>query len=175
MLHSFLNRHRISLFVIKKIMKKIILFIIIAAVITTGGFLVNQKLDQDVKQQDIKQAKEAAATEAKMLEGFEKKDLVVGTGKEIKLGDTIVVSYRGWLAETGAEFDNSYKTNKPIVLTLGAGQVIKGWELGLPGMKIGGRRQLIVPPALAYGSEGRGGIIPPNATLGFEVELVQVQ
>lgn len=156
-------------------MKKIILFIVVAAVISAGGFLVNQRLDQDVEQQAIKEAEQTAATEAKMREGFEKKDLIVGGGKEIKLGDTIIVNYRGWLVETGAEFDSSYKTGKPIILTLGAGQVIKGWELGLPGMKVGGRRQLIVPPALAYGAEGRGGIIPANATLGFEVELVQVQ
>lgn len=156
-------------------MKKIIIFIVVAGIILAGGFYVNQRIDQQIEQEAARQAESSAAELAKKMEGFEKKDLREGTGREAQVGDTVTVNYRGWLTESGKEFDSSYKNGQPISLTLGAGQVIEGWELGLLGMKEGGKRQLIIPPALAYGEAGRAGVIPPNATLGFEVELVKIQ
>jgi len=113
------------------------------------------------------------------LARFSQTDLVVGTGAEAVAGKTITVHYTGWLYnesrddQKGAEFDSSAGRN-PLTFTLGAGQVIEGWEQGIPGMKVGGRRRLVIPPSLAYGGTRRGPI-PPNATLVFDVELIAVQ
>lgn len=109
---------------------------------------------------------------------FSTTDLTAGTGAEAIAGSRIVVDYYGWLYSTatsdnkGSLFDTSLQTGRtPFQLVLGAGQVIPGWEQGIPGMKVGGIRRLIIPPALAYGSTGSGSAIPPNATLVFEVRL----
>jgi FK506-binding protein 2 len=101
------------------------------------------------------------------------KDTQVGTGAEAKTGDKVAVHYRGMLTD-GSVFDESYKRGEPIVITLGQGQVIQGWEQGIPGMKVGGKRTLIIPPAMGYGPNGYPPVIPGNATLIFEVELVSV-
>ena len=101
------------------------------------------------------------------------KDTVVGTGAEAKAGDTVTVNYTGWL-EDGTKFDSSLDSGQPFQFPLGAGMVIKGWDQGVAGMKVGGKRELIIPPSLGYGAEGAGGVIPPNATLKFEVELLDV-
>ena len=107
--------------------------------------------------------------------GLRIKDEVVGTGKEAKSGDAVVVHYTGKL-DDGYVFDSSHKRGKPLELKLGVGMVIKGWDRGLVGMKEGGKRKLVIPPALAYGDQGSGGgKIPPNSTLTFDVELVQVK
>lgn len=106
--------------------------------------------------------------------GLKYADLVVGEGPEVGPGNLVAVHYTGWL-EDGTKFDSSLDRGEPIVLQLGQGQVIEGWEEGLTGMKVGGKRQLIIPPSLAYGEEGAGGVIPPNATLIFDVELVAAQ
>jgi len=100
-------------------------------------------------------------------------DTVVGTGAEALPGKTISVNYTGTLTN-GVVFDSSYKRNEPITITLGAGQVIPGWDQGLQGMKVGGKRTLTIPPSLAYGAQGQGAI-PPNATLIFDVELMDVK
>jgi FKBP-type peptidyl-prolyl cis-trans isomerase len=99
-------------------------------------------------------------------------DLVVGTGAQAVVGDTLSVNYTGWLAD-GTQFDSSYG-KQPFVFVLGAGKVIKGWDQGLVGMKIGGQRRLIVPPSLGYGASGYPPVIPGNATLKFEVELLSI-
>lgn len=99
-------------------------------------------------------------------------DLVVGTGAEAKAGDTVTAHYTGWLTD-GTEFDSSVG-GQPYQFVLGQGRVIQGWDQGVAGMKVGGTRKLTIPPALGYGAQGAGGVIPPNATLVFEVELVSI-
>ncbi len=108
--------------------------------------------------------------------GLKYTDLVVGKGQEAKAGDTVKVDYTGWLYQKGtrgAKFDSSKDRNKPFIFKIGEGKVIKGWEEGVKGMKVGGKRELIIPPALAYGAKGFGPI-PPNATLDFEIELLGI-
>jgi len=108
-------------------------------------------------------------------------DVVVGTGTEATNGRSVTVNYTGWLySETaanhhGSKFDSSFDRNQPYVFTLGVGSVIKGWDQGVAGMKVGGQRTLIIPPAMGYGERGAGGVIPPNATLIFDVELLDVK
>lgn len=108
--------------------------------------------------------------------GLEYEDLSVGTGGTAKCGNRLTVHYTGWLQEPdggkGAKFDSSIDRCDPLVFPLGTGQVIPGWEEGLLGMNVGGYRRLIVPPELAYGRSGAGASIPPDATLIFEVELL---
>jgi FKBP-type peptidyl-prolyl cis-trans isomerase len=101
-------------------------------------------------------------------------DLTVGTGKVAAKGSKVTVHYTGWLLEEGTEFDSSYGRKEPFEFTIGAGQVIKGWELGVAGMKAGGKRQLRIPPELAYGWRGQPPEIPRNAYLIFDVELLEV-
>jgi peptidylprolyl isomerase len=107
--------------------------------------------------------------------GLKYQDEVVGTGPEPKAGQQVTVQYTGWLDEggkKGKKFDSSRDRNQPFSFPLGAGQVIKGWDLGVATMKTGGKRTLIIPPELGYGARGAGGVIPPNATLIFDVELL---
>jgi FKBP-type peptidyl-prolyl cis-trans isomerase len=114
------------------------------------------------------------ATEVTMQDGLKYTDDQVGTGAVATAGKTAVVHYTGWLLD-GTKFDSSRDRNQPFSFPLGAGQVSKGWDEGVAGMKVGGKRTLIVPPALGYGARGAGGVIPPNATLKFEVELLDVR
>ena len=103
---------------------------------------------------------------------LETKDLIVGTGAEAKAGETVTVNYVGVLFHGGKEFDASWKRKEPFSFALGASQVIKGWDQGIPGMKVGGRRELVIPSNLAYGPKGSGSSIPPNAPLVFVVDLL---
>ncbi|HUJ73117.1 MAG TPA: FKBP-type peptidyl-prolyl cis-trans isomerase [Verrucomicrobiae bacterium] len=100
-------------------------------------------------------------------------DSKVGTGAEAVTGKSVTVHYTGRLTD-GTKFDSSKDRNQPFVFQLGGGQVIKGWDQGVVGMKVGGVRKLTIPPSLGYGDRGAGGVIPPNATLVFEVELLGV-
>ncbi len=101
-------------------------------------------------------------------------DLKEGSGDEAKKGDTVEVHYTGWLTN-GKKFDSSVDRKMPFSFKLGEGRVIKGWDEGVAGMKVGGKRKLTIPPELGYGADGAGNVIPPNATLGFEVELLTVK
>jgi peptidylprolyl isomerase len=101
-------------------------------------------------------------------------DTVVGEGEAVKAGDTVVIHYTGVL-ENGQKFDSSYDRGEPFETQIGVGTVIKGWDQGVVGMKEGGKRRLIIPPDLAYGEQGAGDTIPPNATLIFDVELVEIK
>ena len=103
-----------------------------------------------------------------------KEDLTIGTGAEAEVGKLLTVDYTGWL-DDGTQFDSSVDRGQPFQFTLGQGQVIKGWDAGIKGMRVGGTRRLIIAPELAYGELGREPTIPPNATLTFEVELLAVQ
>jgi FKBP-type peptidyl-prolyl cis-trans isomerase len=105
---------------------------------------------------------------------FSAVDVVVGKGPEAKTGDTVKVHYTGTLTN-GTEFDSSRTRNQPFEFTLGKGMVIKGWDKGVVGMKVGGKRKLTIPSADGYGARGAGGKIPPNATLLFDVELVEIK
>lgn len=114
----------------------------------------------------------------RMASGVQYKDEVVGTGPEPKAGQTVVVQYTGWLDDNGKhgrKFDSSRDRNQPFTFTLGAQEVIAGWDLGVATMHVGGKRTLIIPPDLGYGSRGAGGVIPPDATLIFDVELLGVR
>jgi len=109
-----------------------------------------------------------------MPDGLRYTDDQVGTGSEAQAGKTVSVHYTGWLLD-GTKFDSSKDRNQPFSFPLGRGQVIKGWDEGVAGMKVGGKRTLVIPPDLGYGARGAGGVIPPNATLKFEVELLDVK
>ena len=114
------------------------------------------------------------AGETVTASGLKYVDQAVGTGDVAVAGKTVSVHYTGWL-ENGKKFDSSVDRGQPFSFPLGAGRVIKGWDEGVQGMKIGGKRKLTIPSDLGYGSRGAGGVIPPNATLIFDVELLGVQ
>ena len=105
--------------------------------------------------------------------GLQYIDLTIGTGAAAQAGQTVTVHYSGWL-ESGKKFDSSVDRGEPFSFPLGTGRVIKGWDEGVQGMKVGGKRKLIIPSSLGYGARGAGGAIPPHATLIFEVELLGV-
>lgn len=110
-----------------------------------------------------------------------KKDTVIGEGREAEAGFNVTVHYTGWLYDPskadgkGTKFDSSLDRHEPFVFFLGGGQVIQGWDEGFAGMKVGGKRTLIIPPHMGYGVHGAGGVIPPNATLIFDVELLGIK
>jgi FKBP-type peptidyl-prolyl cis-trans isomerase FkpA len=106
--------------------------------------------------------------------GLKYEDLKEGTGDAAKKGDTVQVHYTGWLKD-GTKFDSSLDRKEAFSFTLGKGMVIKGWDEGVAGMKVGGKRKLIIPPELAYGKKGAGNVIPPDAELTFEVELLKIK
>ncbi|HLZ34444.1 MAG TPA: FKBP-type peptidyl-prolyl cis-trans isomerase [Nitrospira sp.] len=110
-------------------------------------------------------------TEVTTSSGLQYIDLTVGAGPTAQAGQTVSVHYTGWL-ENGNKFDSSVDRGQPFSFPLGAGRVIKGWDEGVQGMNVGGKRKLIIPSNLGYGARGAGGVIPPNATLIFEVELL---
>lgn len=120
---------------------------------------------------------ESSASEGKEIttsSGLQYIDQVVGNGDTAKAGQTVSVHYTGWLTN-GKKFDSSVDRGQPFSFRLGVGQVIKGWDEGVQGMKVGGKRKLTIPSNLGYGARGAGGLIPPHATLVFDVELLGVQ
>jgi FKBP-type peptidyl-prolyl cis-trans isomerase FkpA len=110
----------------------------------------------------------------KTASGLLIEDLVMGNGNSAAAGQRVSVHYTGWLTD-GKKFDSSKDRGQPFMFSLGRGEVIRGWDEGVSGMKVGGKRKLTIPPELGYGARGAGGVIPPNATLLFEVELLAVR
>lgn len=121
---------------------------------------------------------EKATTMAENMEttpsGLQYVDTKVGTGASPQKGQKVIVHYTGWLLD-GKKFDSSKDRGQPFSFAIGRGEVIKGWDEGVATMKVGGTRKLVIPPDLAYGAHGAGGVIPPNATLTFEVELLEIR
>jgi len=115
-----------------------------------------------------------SGSEVTTASGLKYEDTKVGTGAEAKAGQTAVVHYTGWLTN-GTKFDSSKDRGQPFTFPLGGGRVIKGWDEGVQGMKVGGTRKLTIPATLGYGAQGAGGVIPPNATLVFEVDLLELR
>lgn len=128
-----------------------------------------QTLIANANTQEMDNSENAIVTDS----GLKYIDLVEGTGASPQPGNTVTVHYTGTL-EDGSKFDSSRDRGQPFSFKIGVGQVIKGWDEGVASMKVGGRRQLIIPPELGYGSRGAGGVIPPNATLIFDVELLKI-
>jgi len=121
---------------------------------------------------------QAAGKTMTTASGLQITDTKIGTGATPSTGQTCVMHYTGWLYQNGvkgAKFDSSHDRARPFEFAIGTGRVIKGWDEGVAGMKVGGKRTLIIPPDLGYGARGAGGVIPPNATLIFEVDLLDVK
>ncbi len=153
---------------------RIVLFIALAVGILFLGHDYNKRLDERAAADAVRSQAQVAAEQARIMSSFKKEDVKVGLGREAAVGDIVGVQYIGSF-DDGKEFDNSYKRGEPFTFKLGAGEVIPGWDMGVQGMKVGGKRKLTIPPELGYGDRGsRGGEIPPNSTLHFTVELLSV-
>lgn len=151
----------------------VLIGVLVAAILIPRGGGSDDSSSGDLKNLDAKPKIEASSDPAPT--SLEKEDIVVGDGPEAKAGDTVSVQYVGAIYDTGKEFDASWDRNQPFSFQLGSGQVIKGWDEGVEGMKVGGRRKLIIPPDLGYGAQGSPPNIPANATLVFIVDLKSVQ
>lgn len=151
----------------------IIIFAAVAGGLLWFGSGYSKKISNESLQNKNKVAIEAEQAQSKIMEKLVIKDVIVGNGAEAKSGDTVTVNYVGTL-DNGKKFDSSYDRNEPFSFDLGAGDVIRGWDLGVAGMKVGGKRELTIPPELGYGQNGAGTVIPPNATLHFTIELLNV-
>ncbi|RJP45929.1 FKBP-type peptidyl-prolyl cis-trans isomerase [Candidatus Parcubacteria bacterium] len=151
----------------------VILFAVVAVALIFGGIWWNRDLDERAAAGRKAEEERILGERKKILEKLVREDIVVGTGDEARNGDTVQVHYVGTF-EDGRKFDSSVDRGQPYEFRLGAGEVIDGWDLGVPGMKVGGKRNLVIPPELAYGSSGFGPI-PPDATLKFSVELLGVK
>jgi peptidylprolyl isomerase len=147
-------------------------WLLILVFLATLGIACGSSSDSDLSTNsdtdtEVNMAEETVTTAS----GLQIKTLVVGTGDKAEVGKTAVVHYTGWLLD-GTKFDSSVDRGTPFEFPLGGGRVIKGWDEGVATMNIGGKVELIIPPDLAYGAGGAGGVIPPNATLKFEVEFL---
>lgn len=157
-------------------MTKIITAILVAATIFLIGSIVvdaykqNQTAVNKNTNQTITTKKDVPMDVAEL----KIEDTVEGTGSAVKSGDTVVINYTGTLLD-GTKFDSSYDRNQPFETQIGVGQVIEGWDKGVVGMKVGGKRKLTIPSSMGYGSRGAGSVIPPNAGLIFEVELMGIK
>ncbi len=144
-------------------------WLLILVFLATLGVACGSSADSDSNSEVI-MAEETTTTAS----GLQIKTLVVGTGEAASAGKTAVVHYTGWLLD-GTKFDSSVDKGIPFEFPLGQGRVIKGWDEGVATMNVGGKVELIIPPDLAYGASGAGGVIPANATLKFEVELLELK
>jgi FKBP-type peptidyl-prolyl cis-trans isomerase len=157
------------------VVAKVVVILVSVAVIGAIIGLVASRNNSSAKATASPSPSVAAKASSSSSDKLQVTDNVVGTGAEAVTGKTVNVSYTGTLAN-GTVFDSTAKDGgKPFSFTLGQGQVIKGWDQGVVGMKVGGTRTLVIPPDLAYGSQGAGSTIPPNATLTFKIQLLSVQ
>jgi FKBP-type peptidyl-prolyl cis-trans isomerase FkpA len=157
----------------KKTVSYILFAVVAIAVIWLGAWYDNQSTAQS-NQAELAAGQAAQQNEQQLMSQLTITDSVVGTGTEAKAGDTVSVMYTGTL-DNGTVFDaSSLHGNQPFSFTLGAGQVIQGWDLGVVGMKVGGTRELTIPPALAYGDQSPAASIPANSTLHFKIQLLAV-
>ena len=154
-------------------MKEKILLIGLGVLIVFGIFLIASGKG-DNKNTNLPTPTPSATITETSMEELKIEELVVGSGAEAVSGKKITVNYSGTLTD-GTKFDSSYDRGVPFSFNLGAGEVIEGWDKGFSGMKVGGKRKLTIPASLGYGSAGAGSVIPPNATLVFEVELLKVE
>lgn len=165
--------------------QRIVIWVItITMVVGTLGFYVmlvlqtngNQPTPQEQLQSNQPEQEAPVDPVAFKVDGdvteLQKIDLKVGDGAEVKPGDTVRAHYKGTIAQSGVKFDSSYDRGEPLVISLS--QVIQGWQQGVPGMKIGGKRRLIIPSELAYGAQGSGAVVGPNADLVFEIEVLAI-
>jgi FKBP-type peptidyl-prolyl cis-trans isomerase FkpA len=155
--------------------QRIMILVIVILLLGGAAFLVyttsqNKQSENNLSAAGLPDTSNLTTTDT----GLQYKDTSVGSGAEAKAGDTVSVHYTGWLTD-GTKFDSSVDRGQPFSFQLGAGRVIAGWDEGVAGMKVGGKRILVIPSNLGYGTSGAGGVIPPNATLIFEVELLDVQ
>lgn len=146
--------------------KSTIVTVLIVIIILVGTYLLLSRQPLSVS--------ETSSAPTTSMQQLKIEDEKIGTGSTVKSGDTVSINYIGTL-EDGTKFDSSYDRGQAFETQIGVGRVIKGWDEGVVGMKVGGKRKLTIPPDLAYGSQGAGGVIPPNATLIFEVELVAIK
>jgi peptidylprolyl isomerase len=167
-------------------MRKLILIIGACLALVAAGCGSDDSTTSSSSGEETSSSKEAEAPEKKTKPTVEKpsgappkelltNDLEEGSGPEAKAGDTVTVQYVGVNYKTGKEFDSSWSRSEPFSFTLGAGEVIPGWDQGIEGMKVGGRRELVIPPELGYGTAGAPPAIPPNETLVFVVDLEAVE
>jgi FKBP-type peptidyl-prolyl cis-trans isomerase len=155
--------------------QKIVTPIIVIAVLVGLYFLLSKK-PESFQAQDVidNSTLQITPIDTANMQDLKIEDIQVGTGREVKSGDTVVMNYIGTL-EDGTKFDSSYDRNQPFTTQIGVGQVIQGWDKGVPGMKIGGKRKLTIPYTMAYGERGIPGAIPPKSTLIFDVELLDIK
>lgn len=154
--------------------KKVLIGIAVLIAIGIIYTFASGKKEETMSQQDSTISNTSTNPSASASAGLKIEDLKVGTGSAVKSGDTITINYTGTLLD-GTKFDSSYDRNEPFQTQIGVGQVIKGWDEGVIGMQVGGKRRLTIPSDLGYGSQGAGGVIPPNATLIFELELLEIK
>jgi FKBP-type peptidyl-prolyl cis-trans isomerase len=150
----------------------VILFVVLVVAIIGAAMWYNNKSDEAIQQAQVAAGVVAEQAQQQLMQSLRITDVVVGTGTAAAAGDAVTVNYIGTL-DNGTTFDSSYSRNQPFTFTLGNGDVIKGWDLGVAGMKVGGKRELVIPPALGYGGQANGPI-PANSTLHFTIRLLSV-
>jgi FKBP-type peptidyl-prolyl cis-trans isomerase len=154
--------------------QNILIAILVIAIILVFGYILQDAMGNPIGKKTEPEAAQQTQPMDQPKEEVKIEEITEGTGQEVKSGDTVVMHYRGTL-EDGTQFDSSYDRGEPFTTQIGVGQVIQGWDQGVPGMKVGGKRKLTIPASLGYGEQGAPPSIPPNATLIFEVELVGIQ